>query len=154
MYDFGPKSRRRSFFDILSNPVPGIEFEGRLGEADDFEALQRRQFNHNIIARQIARNRRLNVKQNTRSIAPTVHDCPNSHINLTAPQLHGCQSFFTLNNDPMSKRGHEGEQSIPMTLYFAICSFLCPDIVFSELPRIPPNEFTSERPKIDLAKLI
>jgi hypothetical protein len=39
VYDFGPKSCRRSFFDILSNPVPGIEFEVRLGKADDFEAL-------------------------------------------------------------------------------------------------------------------
>jgi hypothetical protein len=50
VYDFGPKSCRRSFFDILYNPVPGIEFEGRLSKADDFEALRRRQFNHNIIA--------------------------------------------------------------------------------------------------------
>jgi len=26
-----------------------------------------------------------------------------------------------------------------MTLYFAICNFLCPDIVFSALPRMPPK---------------
>jgi hypothetical protein len=81
------------------------------------------------------------VKRNTRSIVSTVHDCPNSHIYLTAPQLHGYQSYFTLNDDPMGKRGHEGEQSMPMTLYFAICNFLCPDIVFLELPRIPPKGF-------------
>ena len=27
--------------------------------------------------------------------------------------------------------------SMPMTLYFAICNFSCPDIVFSALPRMP-----------------
>jgi hypothetical protein len=81
------------------------------------------------------------MKRNTRSIASIAHDCPNSHINLTAPQLHGYQFYFTLNDDPMGKRGHEGEQSMPMMLYFAICSFLCPDIVFSELPRIPRKGF-------------
>ncbi len=38
-YDFGPKCRKRTFFDILLNPVPGVEFEGRLGETDDFDAF-------------------------------------------------------------------------------------------------------------------
>jgi hypothetical protein len=28
---------------------------------------------------------------------------------------------------------------MPMTLYFAFCIFLCPDIVFLDLPRIPPK---------------
>ncbi len=28
---------------------------------------------------------------------------------------------------------------MPMTLYFAICNFSCPDIVFSALPRMPPK---------------
>ncbi len=128
--DFGPKSRRRSFFDILCNPVSGIEFEEILYEADDLEALWRWQFNHNIVAHWVARNTRLNVTQNTRSIAMTVHDCPISHINPNAPQLYGYQSYFTLNDNLMGKRGNEGEHSMPMTLYFAICNFLCPDIVF------------------------
>ncbi len=39
-YDFGPKSHRRSFFDILCNPIPGIEFEEILYEADDLENIQ------------------------------------------------------------------------------------------------------------------
>jgi hypothetical protein len=39
VYDFGPKHRKRMLFDILLNPVPGIEFEGRLGESDDFDSL-------------------------------------------------------------------------------------------------------------------
>ncbi len=30
---------------------------------------------------------------------------------------------------------------MPMMLYFAICIFLCPDIVFSDLPRIPRKGF-------------
>jgi hypothetical protein len=130
VYDFGPKCCKRTFFDILLNPVPGIEFEGRLSETDDFDVFCCQQFNHNIIACRVARNRRLNAKRNTRSIASTVHDCPTSHINFAAPQLYGYQSYFTLNDDSMGKRGTEGEHSIPMTLYFAICNFACPDIVF------------------------
>jgi hypothetical protein len=74
-----------------------------------------------------------------RSIASTVHNCSTSHINSAAPQLYGYQSYFTLNDDPMGKRGTEGEHSMPMTLYFAICNFSCPDIVFSALPRMPPK---------------
>ncbi len=44
-----------------------------------------------------------------------------------------------MNDDPMGKRGTEGEHSMPMTLYFAICNFSCLDIVFLELPRMPPK---------------
>ena len=88
VYDFGPKHRKRTLFDILLNPVPGIEFEGRLSESDDFDSLRRRRFNHNITARRIARSRRLNVKRTTKSIASAVHDCPTSHINSTAPKLY------------------------------------------------------------------
>jgi uncharacterized membrane protein len=139
VYDFGPKHRKITLFDILLNPVPGIEFEGRLGESDDFDSRRRRRFNHNIVPRRIARNRRLNVKRTTKSIASAVHDCPTSHINSTAPKLYGYQSYFTLNNNPMGKIGTEGEHSMPMTLYFAICNFSCPDIVFSALPKMPPT---------------
>ncbi len=30
---------------------------------------------------------------------------------------------------------------MPMTIYFAICHFSCPDSIFLKLPRIPPNGF-------------
>ncbi len=39
----------------------------------------------------------------------------------------------------MNKIGIEDEHSMPMTLYFAICNFSCPDIVFSALPKMPPK---------------
>jgi hypothetical protein len=39
VYNFGPKHCKRSLLDSIMNPVPRVEFEGRLGEADDFEAL-------------------------------------------------------------------------------------------------------------------
>jgi hypothetical protein len=39
VHDFGPKCHKRTFFDILLNPVPGVEFEGRLGKTDDFDAF-------------------------------------------------------------------------------------------------------------------
>ena len=41
----------------------------------------------------------------------------------------------------MGKRVTEGEYSMPMMIYFASCHFSCPDIIFLELPRIPPNGF-------------
>jgi hypothetical protein len=34
-----------------------VEFEGQLGEADDFEALRHQQLNHNILAWHIARTK-------------------------------------------------------------------------------------------------
>jgi hypothetical protein len=39
VYDFGPKHHKRSLYDILMNLIPGEEFEGRLGESDDFNSL-------------------------------------------------------------------------------------------------------------------
>jgi hypothetical protein len=44
-------------------------------------------------------------------------------------------------NKSMGKRVTEGEYSMPMMIYFASCHFSCPDIIFLELPRIPPNGF-------------
>ena len=43
------------------------EFEGWIGESDDFESLRRQRFNHNIMARCIARSKRLSIKRTTRS---------------------------------------------------------------------------------------
>ena len=51
VYDFGPKCCKRTFIDILLNPVPGIELEGRLGETDDLNSFRRRRFNHKNISR-------------------------------------------------------------------------------------------------------
>jgi len=42
VYNFGPKHRKQSLFDILRNPVPSVEFDGRIGESDDFASLKRR----------------------------------------------------------------------------------------------------------------
>jgi hypothetical protein len=39
VYDFGPKHHKRSLFDILWKPVPGIEFKGRPGGSDDIDLL-------------------------------------------------------------------------------------------------------------------
>ena len=139
VYDFGPKHRKRSFFDILRNPVPSVEFEGRTGESDDFNSLKRRRFNHNIVARRIARTKALVQRRTTRSNVAIVHDCPHSHVASTAPRLYGYETYFTLHDDSMGKRATEGEHSMPMTIYFAICQFSCPDIVFLKLPRKPPN---------------
>ena len=99
VYDFGPKHCKRSLFDILRNPVPGIEFEGRPGESDDIDSLRHRQFNHSILARRIARRKRLTQKQTTQSMVQIVHDCRIFYIDPTAPRLHGYQTYFTLNSE-------------------------------------------------------
>ena len=139
VYDFGPKHRKRSLFDILRNPVPGIEFEGRPGESDDFDSLQRRRFNHCILARWIARRKHLTQKRTTQSMSPIVHDCRMSYIDPSAPRLYGYESYFTMHSESMGKQVTASEHSMPMTIYFAICQFSCPDIVFCELPRMPPK---------------
>jgi hypothetical protein len=50
VYNFGPKHYQWSLFNILLNPVPGIEFEGRISESNEFDLLKHQRFNHNIIA--------------------------------------------------------------------------------------------------------
>ncbi len=95
VYDFGPKHRKQSFFDILSNPVPGIEFDGRIGESSDFDSLERRCFNHNFIAWKIARDKHLSSKWATGSSTALVHDCPIAHINNAAPIISGYQTYTT-----------------------------------------------------------
>jgi hypothetical protein len=57
IYNFGPEHRKRLLFDILSNPVPGIEFKGQVGNSSDLDFFRRHCFNHNLIARCIARNK-------------------------------------------------------------------------------------------------
>jgi len=139
VYDFGPKHRKRSFFDILWNPVPGVEFDGRLGKSDDYDSLRRRQFNHGLLARRILWQKRLTQRQTTRSIDFVVYDCRISYIDSGAPRLYGYETYFTMHSDFIGKQVATGEHSMPMTLYFAICQFSCPDIVFSDLPRMPPK---------------
>jgi hypothetical protein len=139
VYDFGPKHRKRSLFDILRNPVPGIEFEGRPGELDDIDSLRHRQLNHCILACWIAQRKHLMQKQMTQSMSPIIYDCQMSYINSSAPCLYGYESYFTMHSESMGKQATAGKHSMPMTIYFAICQFFCPDIVFSKLPRIPPK---------------
>jgi len=139
VYDFGPKHRKRSFLDIHWNPVPGVEFDGRLGKSDDYESLQRRRFNHGLLARRILRQKQLTQRRTTQSTATVIYDCRISYIDSGAPRLYGYETYFTLHSDSMGKQVTASEHSMPMTIYFAICQFSCPDIIFSDLPRMPPK---------------
>ena len=78
-------------------------------------------------------------KRTTQSMSPIIYDCQMSYINSNAPRLYGYESYFTMHSESMGKQATAGKHSTPMTIYFAICQFSCPDIVFSELPRIPPK---------------
>jgi hypothetical protein len=62
-------------------------------------------------------------------------------LSLAAPRLHGYETYATFNKETMGKQVNESEHSMSMMLYFAICHFSCPDIVFSDLPRISPKGF-------------
>ena len=144
VYNFGPKHRKRSLFDILCNPVPGVEFDGRVGESEDFVSLERRRFNHNLVARRIARNKHLSAKRASRSISSNIYDCPMAYIDPRAPIISGYQTYATFHDTSSENAVLESEFSMPMTLYFAICEYSCPEIIFSSLPRRPPDGiFTS-----------
>ncbi len=103
VYNFGPKHCKRSLFDILSNPVPGIEFDGCLGESDEFNLFKRRRFNHKFVARQIAWSKQLSSKSTTRSSVSMIHDCPMAYIDPTTPKLHGYESYATFNDTSSEK---------------------------------------------------
>jgi hypothetical protein len=49
----------------LSNPVPGVKFDGRIGKSKDFASLKRRRFNQNLVAQKIAQDKHLSAKQAT-----------------------------------------------------------------------------------------
>jgi hypothetical protein len=143
VYNFGSKHCKRSLFDILSNPVPRIEFDGHLGESDEFDLLKCRCFNHKVIARRIAWSKQLSSKSTTRSSVPVDHDCPMAYIDPTTPKLHGYKSYDTFNDTSSEKEVLNSGRSMPMMLYFAICHFSYPKVVHSILPRGPPDEFIS-----------
>jgi hypothetical protein len=80
------------------------------------------------------------LKHSTKSAVSLVHDCPSSNIDSTAPKIDGYEMYFTMNDETMGKQISESKHCMPITLYFAICHFLSPEFVFSELPRKPPKE--------------
>ncbi len=141
VYDFGPKHCKQTLYNIIMNPVPGVEFE--VEEADDFEALWCQRFNNNIVAWWIACTKQLAMKRITKSNMSVLHDCPILHITLDAPQLHGYKTYYTSQDNSSGKHVNESEHNIPMTLYFAVCHFSSPDNVFLELPRMPPKGYTT-----------
>ncbi len=135
IYNFGPELCKQLFFDILSNLVPGIEFEDCDGESNDLNSFRRRCFNHNLVARHIMRNKHLLAKQVTQSSTVIFHDCPLSNINASALKLHGYETYATFHYDTsMEQEVSASDQSMPMTIHFAILEFSCPDIVFLSLP--------------------
>jgi hypothetical protein len=85
--------------------------------------------------------KRLLAKWTTQSSVAMIYDCPMANMSPIAPKLHRYQTYATFHNTSMEHQVMDSEQSMPMTLYFAINEFLCPEIVFSKLPRRPPNGF-------------
>jgi hypothetical protein len=130
VHNFCPRHCQRSFIDIFFNPVPQIEFEGHTTESNDFDSLKRRRFNHNLIAHQIVQNKYLSAKRMTQSSFALVYDCPMANVSPIAPKLHGYQTYTMFHDTSMEHQVIHSEKSMPMTLYFAICKFLCLEIVF------------------------
>ncbi len=62
-----------------------------------------------------------------------------AHISPIAPKLHGYQTYATFDDTSNEHGVIDPEISMPMKLHFAICKFLCPEIVFIKLPHRPPN---------------
>jgi hypothetical protein len=139
VYNFGPKHHKWSLFGILSNPVPGVKFDGGIGESDNFASLEQHLFNHNLVAQKIARDKNFSAKRATQSSTAIGHSCPMAHINKAAPILLGYQTYAIFHKTSIEDNILKSEYSMPMTLYFAICKYLCPEIVFSLLPRWPSD---------------
>jgi len=85
------------------------------------------------------------LKMVTRSITTVVHDCSMTSLSIVTPSLHGYKTYATSNDSRFNKRHlDESPHTMQMTLYFAICHFLCPDLVFKALPRRPPDGFITD----------
>jgi hypothetical protein len=112
---------------------------GRDGESNDLNSFRRRRFNHDLVARCIARNKHLLAKQVPQSSTVIAHDCPLSKINASALKLNGYETYATFHNTSMEQEVSASDQSMPMTLHFVILEFSCPDSIFLSLPRGPPD---------------
>ncbi len=66
-----------------------------------------------------------------------------AYIDPTTPKFHGYKSYATFNDTSSEKEVLNSGQSMPMTLYFAICHFSYPKVIHSILPRQPPDGFIS-----------
>ena len=65
-----------------------------------------------------------------------------TNLSIVTPRIHGYETYAT-SNDSRFNKSHldESPHTMQMTLYFAICNFSCPDLVFKALPRKPPDGF-------------
>jgi hypothetical protein len=78
-----------------------------------------------------------------------------TNIDRDAPRLYGYQTYTTLND--ASFIGNHLDQSphmMQMNLYFAICHFSCPDLVFKTIPCRPPDGFITEGFAISIVLVI
>ena len=64
-----------------------------------------------------------------------------ANMSPIAPKLHGYQTYATFHDTLMEHAVINSDTSMPMTLHFAICKFLCSETVFLKLPQQPPNGF-------------
>ncbi len=84
------------------------------------------------------------LNQASQSTSSNVYDFPLAYIDSSAPVLSGYQTYATFHDTSMENAVLASKFSMPMTLYFAICEYSCPEIVFGFLPRRPPKGmFTS-----------
>jgi hypothetical protein len=131
IYDFGPKHHKQSFTDILTQPVLGIEFEQQHVESDSHWHCR---FNHNTVSCRLLQNKTRSSKVATRSMTTIVHDCLITCLNVVILHLHGYETYATLNDSRFNKSHLDKSlHTMQMTLYFAICHFSCPDLVFKTL---------------------
>ncbi len=139
IYDFAPNHCKQSFIDILTQPVLGIEFKEKHDGSDSHWCCR---FNHKMVSCRLQQNKTLFSKVATRSMTTVVHDCPMTYLNVVIPCLCGYETYATSNDSRFNKSQlDESLHTMQMTLYFAICHFSCPDLVFKTLPHQPPDSF-------------
>ncbi len=66
-----------------------------------------------------------------------------ANMSPIAPKLDGYQTYTIFHNTSMEHQVMDSEKIMSMTLYFYICKFSCPEIIFSKLPRRPPDGFVT-----------
>ena len=152
IYDFGPRHCKQSFIDILTQPVPGNKFEE---QNDGSDSHWHRRFNHKMVSRRLLQNKTLSSKVTTRSMTTIVHDCSMACLNVVIPRLHGYKTYASLNDSRLNKSYlDESPHTMQMTLYFAICHFSCPDLLFKTLPHWPPDGFILDRFAMSIISVI
>jgi hypothetical protein len=169
VYHFGPQHiEKRSLYDILSQPVPKVAFNG---STQEFGVHKKREngiygkiwsnqcktrFHRRPIPRKILRSKRL-VSKKDRATKRTQEEwsgCPHSHVTPIAERNCIYSSYNNPHAGSFGAGPAEANMQMAMTIHFAINCFSPPQILYLPNPKRPPDGLITEAIMMSVVMII